>query len=421
MKFRACLAILLMLTTLLAGCQRENGEPEVTTRPADVEPTATYDWMAGDSPVSVRRIGADRFEHIGRPCAVSPTGVYYLYNMAYQLGRTPPSPVIVYVDHGSDTVIRLCGRADCTHDTTDCNSYVEGGIDISYYRGYLYAVSFYQGNLSDPYSRKVYRMEPDGSNRVVAFDMQKFVEENGFSGVQYETIVDGYLLFNAYEWAKNDAGELVSGEQVGYMYKLDGSMGEPKRMADSAGILCCCGDVNLTLEVEDGAPRAYHHWDPETDTLQYLTDYPDTPGGWFGREEAYYFKDGAVIRRTYATGAEEAVIDTGLEGRYRIFCFPDCIMLVSSSLAKDQDRNLYFYNWAFEPVDTVLFDVDGFSVMWSAVLTETADRIILAADGDGYPVLGYYIEKSELGTGDAKLHEYDLSDFNDLRSVLDMF
>lgn len=33
---------------------------------------------------------------------------------------------LLYNDDGSDTFIKLCGRADCTHDNPDCNAYIGG-------------------------------------------------------------------------------------------------------------------------------------------------------------------------------------------------------------------------------------------------------------------------------------------------------
>ena len=124
---RAILMIVLATTLLLTGCIKEgdksapgllgNLEPDYT---ADIEPTATYDWMKGESPVENKRIGILRSGISSTQYAISPTGIYYLQKDFSDFSNN----YIWYCDHGSYTFVKLCGRADCNHDNTDCNAYV---------------------------------------------------------------------------------------------------------------------------------------------------------------------------------------------------------------------------------------------------------------------------------------------------------
>ena len=75
---------------------------------------------------------------------------------------------------------------------------------------------------------------------------------------------------------------------------------------------------------------------------------------------------------------------------------------------------MYIYNWAFQPVETVELTYPFYAFMVSDVIIgETADRIILT-DHTGYQKPAYYIKKEELGTGNAKLYPFDLTDMEDL-------
>lgn len=409
MKTYISLILMLILSLLLVGCQADDlqnpAQPEVAA-PTEAEPTAVYDWMAGESPVPVKRMGIERS---GMRSTVSPTGTYFIGG--YLPGMTPANPVILYVDHGSDTVIKLCGRPDCTHDTTDCNAYLQDGSNLCYDNGYLYAISGGYDELDDDVNCKLVRMDPDGTDRVELFDFRAFAKENGAEYANCQMITEGYLIFTTYRWVSTGKTSMTSESVESYLYKLDGSM-EPEVLENDGWILYNCGDVTLTYfttSENGGAFGSYWDWDPQTDTLTYLTDHPGQPGH-FGEEEAYYYKDGAVYRLTYATQEEEILFDTGLEGDYQAMCFPDCIVVVNDGVKDISDKNLYFYNWDFQLVDTVQIECPDDAFMVSdCIIGETAERLILTnKTSDAVPT--HYIDKSELGTGNVQLHEFQLID-----------
>ncbi len=402
------IAMVLIAMLLLAGCQTSGGQSDVTNTAA---PAAVYDWVAGESPVIPERIGLKRAGVNNADFTIAPNGVYYIYKSMVQSGPVSYSYVL-YCDHGSDTVIKLCGRADCSHDNPDCNACIEEGNNIYYHEGYLYAVSG-RGDAGC----SLIRMDMDGSDRVKVFDMNQFVQDLGYDFARCDMIDSGECLFSAYEWMAVEAGPdeeaYTSSSVETYRYALDGSMAEPQPIKSEGAHLYHCSDVFVTLMngARNGGYNGYDvslgHWDMETDTVTFLTDHPGI-AGFYGKEAGYYFRDGAVIRLNYETREEERLIETGLDGNYYVMCFPDCLVVADQSFEAN-DNNLYIYNWDYELVDTVtLTYLNGSFFTDQALMAETAERFILTDSISWAPK--YYIEKSELGTGKAKVHTYKLPD-----------
>ena len=407
------IALVLIAMLLLSGCGT-NDLPDTITAQTEAQPQ--YDWMAAKSPIPVRRSGLLRAGLGTVPFDVSNDGFYFISTTT----NASPNSYILYADNNSDTVIKLCGRADCTHDTTDCNAYVGSNcFAISCWNGYLYAVyEEYVESIGD-HNLALYRMNLDGSDRVVVLDLYEFAQDKGFAQedereyASYSLMTDGYLKFSIghYEEQADDSLLPVSDEH--YYFALDGNMAEPKILESEVGSLYSCGDVILSLgDAQHGAVYGgYYDWHPETDTATYLCDHPGQPG-WFGETEAYYYKDGGVYRLTYATGTEVKLFDTGLTGQYYAIILPDCIIVANSDFNNLSDKNLYIYSWDYKLVDTIAITYPLMCYMVDeAVVAETAERIILTNSTLGLPL--YYIEKSELGTGNVKIHSFKLPDLTD--------
>ena len=397
------IALVLIAMLLLTGCGT-NDLPEATTAPTEAQPQ--YDWMAAESPIPVRRTGLLRAGLNSVPFDVTNDGLYYVSLPS----NASPNSYILYSDNGSDMIIKLCGRADCTHDTKDCNAYVGSYCyAISCWNGYLYAVIEESGNLGED-SLKLYRMNLDGSDRVVVLDLDQFALDNNLNFASYSLMTEGYLKFSIGHYEKQPDGSLQPESDEYYYFALDGSMAEPKILESEVGSLYSCGDVILSLgDAQNGGTHGgYYDWHPETDTATFLCDHPGQPG-WFGETEAYYFKNGGVYRLTYATGMEEKLFDTGLTGKYYAIILPDCIVVVSSDFEDLSDKNLYIYNWDYQLIDTIAITYPLMCFMVDmAIVAETAERIVLTNSTLGLPM--YYIEKAELGTGNAKIHAFQLPD-----------
>ena len=400
--------LLLGAVMALSGCQKDSNLPGNTQAyvppEKDVEPTVDYGWASGESGVPNERIGLTRAGVNHTSHAVSPTGIYFFDK------TDGDEKFIVYADNGSDTFIKLCGRPDCTHSTPDCNAYVFSGCALSYYGGYLYAAS---GNGGRSEECKLIRMDPDGSNHLTVMDFTAFAKEIGGDYAQCEIITDGFCLFTVYKWKVIAEGvdfEEKKASSIGYYYyKLDGSMEKPVAAAMD-GLACySCGDAFLVHSYtlpDESEYGSYYDWDPDTNSASFLTHHPGVPG-WYGEDVGFYFKDGYIYRRTYATNKDEPMVDTGLEGVYFVFAFPECLV-VASRKNPSTDNNLYFYNWSFELLDTVSISNPSMERTQHLIVAETAERIFLSNVNKGRPTS--YINKSELGTGEVKIHPFVYSD-----------
>ena len=409
------IALVLIAMLLLSGCQTNGGQGVVTDA---TDPTAVYDWMAGESPVMSQRMGIKRIGTQNTDYTIAPNGVYYIYTSMVQTGPISYSYVL-YSDHGSDTVIKLCGRADCDHNNPDCNACIAEGNNIYYHEGYLYVVSGEGGYMEggEGISSKLIRMDLDGSNHVTVFELDQFVQEHGYDYARCDMMDSGACIFTAFEWVEEEAGpneqSFHSSAVESYLYALDGSMEEPKQIESKGGAMYHCGDVFLTLMsgTQNGGYNGYDlslgHWDMETDTVTYLTDHPGI-AGFYGKEYGYYFRDGAVIRLNYETREEERLVETGLDGDYYAICFPDCLIVADQSF-KPTDNQIYIYNWAYELVDTIKLPTFSGIPYDQSLIAETEERLIFS-DDLFTRVPKYYIEKSELGTGKAKVYSFKLPD-----------
>lgn len=392
MKLRRWLGLSLILCFVLSGCQSTLGPAE--SRPLDTEPVATYPWMKGESPVPTLRIGIER-NYSGSSAleAVSPSGIYFMED-----------DYIQYMDNGADIKVPLCGRPDCNHDTTDCNAYIPEGNKLSYYKGYLYALS---GKNVSRERGELIRMEPDGSNHVVVYDFLDFAKAHEGDGVSCSFISEGYIVFMVMKWTQYDPeSEAIKPMfHALYYYTLDGTMEEPKECS-AKGLLYNCGDTMLCTSAQSqngGEFGGLWEWDPKTNTRTYLYDDPGYPG-YFDSEAGYYFKDGSVCRLTYKTGVEDILFETELQGRYSVSLYPDCLVIASNETGELADNHLYIYNWAFELVDIVQITYPYMDVSPKRlIIAETAERFYLTAHENNWNVQ-YYINKLELGSGNAKIY-----------------
>lgn len=389
-------ASFLILMFLLTGCRQETAvidEPEAT---------AVYEWMAGESPISNLRMGVERGGLNHSNHAVGPKGVYFAPEIIAEDGSVLDDTYIWYSDNGTGSLRKLCGRSDCTHDSPDCNSWLYQGSDLTYYRGKIYAIS---GEGLESEKCELVRIAPDGSQHETMLDLKQFAQNQGGEFLACQYAAEGYYILCVYGWKQED-GRKVDDLLGTYKYKLDGSMKEPERIQHQSSALYQCGDELITIryETEDGEQHIYAGTvDLETDEETILGEHPGTPAC-FGREAAYYFKDGSIMRLTYATNEKTVMAETDLEGRYFFIGLPEGFILAQQEEADTVDRNLHFYNWAFELVDTVSLDYPVTGATCFAIIAETADRVILSNKIMGPPL--YYIDKAELGTGNVEVYEF---------------
>ena len=387
-KYISVLLILLILCSLLSCANSNHRELIVTS----VE----------NCPISPIRTGTHR------------QGIYSLENGfectsdgAYFMCMIADGFWLLYSEHGSDSVIKLCGRPDCQHNNSDCNAFFPIGVNICYHNGYLYT---YGGKT---WSEGLIRLNTDGSERILLFNVSEFKQEQGYKGLQSPEIRNGIFSFVLRKTDEN-------GNEIAqtYYYKLDGSIKEPQKALGIANIkndgATFCGKIGYDFESKQ---YIFGNWDPETNTTTELfRDTQTYETGYFGSNAIYYIENGIIYEYAYDTLTRTALFDTKLKGDYRLSCFPDMIVVSDSVPWSDHmegerldELNLYFYNWSFQDLGNVRIDFPFDSILNHIICGETHERLILTDSTSCVP--RYYINKSELGTGKITIHEYKLPDF----------
>ena len=204
MKIRKAISSIL-LCTVLAGCSSSGKSHEITLDQSNC-------------PISTMRTGTERqgIKTYGNSFECTDTGSYFLCDIN---GKS----WLLYADHGSDTIIKLCGRPDCSHTDIDCNACFKSAASICYYDGFLYTFDIENGDL--------FRINLDGTQRVSVYNISSYESENGYRGRYDQKIVNGVLIVT--ERKINENGVTVSDS---IYYKLDGSMDDPKNNNSFWGI-----------------------------------------------------------------------------------------------------------------------------------------------------------------------------------------
>ena len=400
------LSLALGLTLSLLGCEqsRRNGEtePEGTAEPQVQADSACF------VPQERTGIREQYLAILGNSFECTDTGVYFMCQ------DMKGDSFLLYGDHGSDTLVKLCGRPDCDHRGQDCNAYFStGGSSVCYYDGYIYVTTASGGSV------ELFRLNLDGSDRVKVMDSSGANPGPGYSGTVDTMAWNGVFFFSLSKIDKEGNEELKS-----YYYLLDGSMEELGERIPGIGGVSDGQQRIIVSEAQSGEPSqgGLYLWDPHTNETNYLVDVPYLCTGYWGAETSYYMQKGVVYQLNYADGSSQAVFDTGLKGECRLSCTPDYIIVsehipTESELEEQPDLEftskvptLYIYSWDFELLEKVEMPHPVKIRTDDMLCGETEDRLILAAQMFGVPE--YYIEKSDIGTGNVEIHPYQLPDLD---------
>ena len=375
-----------LLCTVLASCSNSNTSHEIPLEQSNC-------------PISTMRTGTKRqgIISVGNGFECTQEGSYFMYK---ELGGT----WLLYIDHGSDTVIKLCGRPDCTHTDSDCNAYFKEALNICYYDGFLYTMDF--ENTFVLTGLNLIRMNLDGTERVTVYNTSKFAETNGYKNIENPRIFNGVLFFMAGKL--NEDGETIFDSCY---YKLDGSMEEPKIDTFFAPFLYGDGESivgNVDYDAENEL-CVIGIWDPDKGIVEELFKTDDLANyGYIGTKAHYYVENGVIIEDSYTEGRKE-LIDTGLKGDYQIVCLPDCIAMYEKG--PYEEKTIYFYDWDYNDLGSVKVDYEFNEEIPGFICGETPERIFLTADF--YYLPRYYINKSDFGTGNIEIHALNVPDFGE--------
>ena len=302
--------VLLLLLSLL-GCEQNRQGGEKETEGTSESPSQTY--SAGFVPQERTGIREQYLATLQNSFECTDTGVYFMCQ------DMKGDSFLLYGDHGSDTLVKLCGRPDCDHRGQDCNAYFStGGSSVCYYDGYIYVTTASGGSV------ELFRLNLDGSDRVKVMDSSGANPGPGYSGTVDTMAWNGVFSFSLSKIDKEGNEELKS-----YYYLMDGSMEELGERIPGIGGVSDGQQRIIVSEAQSGEPSqgGLYLWDPYTNETTYLVDMPQTGIGYWGVETSYYMQKGVVYQLNYADGSSQAVFDTGLKGECRLSCTPDYIVI----------------------------------------------------------------------------------------------
>ncbi len=254
-------------------------------------------------------------------------------------------------------------------------------------------------------------MNLDGTERTVIYNTAEFMQANKFRNVLMPSIINGVLFF-----MPSTIKDGVTNLNNAY-YKFDVSMDEAKTKTMFNLFLFADG-VNFiaTIYEEEGDTFTYCLWDPNegiikelfTTDLDHLSPYAY---GYVGTNASYYVENGIIFEDSYTEGKKE-LINTGHKGDFQLACFPDCIVMYDKGEPVfEKNTFLYFYDWDYNDLGSVKIDYPFDEGLVGFVCGETPERIILTDNDSGSPC--YYINKSDLGTGNIEIHTFKLPDFGE--------
>lgn len=372
-----------------------------------------------DSPISGIRTGVFRkVSSLGNnEFECTDDGVYYLaYNVPgiYRLNDDGTKEwsfcnFLFFCPHDSDSMIKLCGRPDCPHDSLDCNAaFFQSDGGITYYNGYLYyIVCTYPDWLP-----QLWRMKPDGTAKECVLKSADIADDHtyeGYTAPYFQNGIFGVGLAYIDE-------SIQSGRRVDWYYnRLDGKVDSMHETSKGQGWNDGFSFLGGSLQAPDGNFDGNWHlyqWDPKTDTSTHLVQLPEYIQGYWGVDAGYYFQDGKVIKVNYPDGNRSVLFDTGLQGEFVTQFFPDCIaMLENKSRSPENPGMMYFYSWEGERLGEIALGVNN-EVGNLLFGGESKDRIMLRGS-EICALPEYYIEKSDFGTGHIELHKFKYPDLDE--------
>ncbi len=380
MKIKKIISAVL-LCTVFASCSNNAPYHEI---PLDI---------SSGCPVSTMRTGTERqgIKTLANSFECTQEGAYFM-SQGVEFGRW-----LLYSDHGSDNVIKLCGRPDCAHNNKECNAYFDGAVSVSYYNGSLYTY--------DIYSRDLIRINLDGTERTTVYNVSSFLGKNEIKRTYKQTIINGVFFITGSKL--NDMGEEVMSTAY---YKLDSSMNEPK-IDPSLTLYIYADGEKFICPIESNDPEKEQYiitlWDPDKGVVDELFTADKISGsGYYGTKAHYYVENGVIIEDSYTEGKKE-LFDTGLKGEYRLVCLPDC-MVVSEKAREYKEKMLLFYDWDLNSLGSMKLDYDFDESIFGPICGETPERIFLTDNNMLTP--RYYINKSDFGTGNIEIHPLNMPD-----------
>lgn len=198
---------------------------------------------------------SDKAAYATRSACYSDDGLYYM-----------KADRLYFFDANTQKSAVVCSKANCNHDSEDCNAYIEGANMFMYYDGYVYVSSFVVDVNSDngevEYNGGVSLdgISSDGSKRVNIYSADS-------GAVLSVKAIDGDIYFTAYKF-RNEK-DFTDPIHDNYLYKYDLRWNKRtclyEHNADSEG------EDSSALEIAEGDSKdiyILHSWCTDNSNLE---------------------------------------------------------------------------------------------------------------------------------------------------------
>ena len=412
----------LVLLVMLNSCTRE----ELPERGAE-ESIMTEGVKSASA---TERISVFR-QRLSQNFDLSETGIYCLRKE--KMTKPPEESLtdgegvfLLYCEADSDTFVKVCGRPDCMHNSSKCDAYLPGMVlNIHYYRGELYYVDHeiftVEYELSgEPVLKRIpksfNKMGKNGRERKKITDLYPEDLVGKYQGSTGEYYSLGYVKIGLEEIAETE-GDIEHRygllDQPGYFQPMPGpkvnSMfnGTVVNTIGNEILISYTGESN-----EDGTLlyQSIYRWNPREGSNELIGEAPIEKKCCFGLDHAYYCEEGKIIEWDYRSHMERVVAEPEEAEGDTLHCFPDCMMITDSIGSASERENNYvaarFYNYDYQYLGECRVPLQANAKGRSILFGETENRILLRDTNDYMALPAYYIEKSDFGTGEIRLHEY---------------
>ena len=197
----------------------------------------------------------DKAAYATRSACYSDDGLYYM-----------KADRLYFFDANTQKSAVVCSKANCNHDSEDCNAYIEGANMFMFYDGYVYVSSFVVDVNSDngevEYNGGVSLdgISSDGSKRVNIYSADS-------GAVLSVKAIDGDIYFTAYKF-RNEK-DFTDPIHDNYLYKYDLRWNKStclyEHNADSEG------EDSSALEIAEGDSKdiyILHSWCTDNSNLE---------------------------------------------------------------------------------------------------------------------------------------------------------
>ena len=302
---------------------------------------------------------------------------------------------LYYSKDGHMKYTKLCGKPDCSHNTKDCNAYI-GISPIGYYNHKLYY--FVRNTL--------FTMNMDGNEHKRVKTLYE-----GMDG-HFGYFHNGYYYF-----------VITKGGSIGFSGNDDNNLYAVKVDDSSKPVILLTDDIIKTITMFNLVGDNiyffnYNLGNFELYSYSMITKELMKLGNKWSTYGSCYFDD----KFGYCYLPNEGFYEYDIYGKDLVnvkpvkfedegicsaFYYSDYIYLVHYCGEKPSHENqiLYIYDRKYNLVDSINFDKVVGKWSMGGFITDVGDYILYASDFNDKP--DYYIDKSEIGTGELKFHKIE--------------